>query len=109
MRDYFSGLDIAPSQLEPGILPTEVLDRISYVRHNFLERLPFPDDSFDFVRLASVSLGVPGELLRWEMCPRRDAELSYSEYSWLALVDEAVRVLRPGCEKAHGQYREAQD
>ena len=40
--------------------------------------LPFYDDSFDFVRIAHVGLGVP-------------------EHMWAQLVEEATRVLAPGC------------
>ncbi|ORY88741.1 hypothetical protein BCR35DRAFT_204518 [Leucosporidium creatinivorum] len=74
----FVGLDIAPSEIPHDYLAYDISNRLSYVQHNFLEPLPFDDDRFDFVRIANVGLGVP-------------------EHMWAQLIEEATRVLSPGC------------
>jgi hypothetical protein len=59
-----AGLDIAPSEIPHDYLDYDISNRLSYVQHNFLDPLPFNDDRFDFVRVANVGLGVPGESTR---------------------------------------------
>lgn len=57
-----TGLDIAPAELLPAnLLPYELATRLSYVQADFLEPLPFDEGQFEFVRIANVGLGVPGE------------------------------------------------
>ncbi|KAM0752383.1 hypothetical protein T439DRAFT_206918 [Meredithblackwellia eburnea MCA 4105] len=55
----FYPLDIGPSNILLELLPPQVAARITYTRHNFLAKLPFPNDTFDYVRLAHVSQGLP--------------------------------------------------
>ncbi|KAG9120195.1 hypothetical protein FRC07_004401 [Ceratobasidium sp. 392] len=52
-------------------------ERIRWVHGNFLERLPFDDGEFDFVRCRKIARGVP-------------------ESKWDALYEEMLRVMKPG-------------
>jgi SAM-dependent methyltransferase len=54
-----------------------VAARVSFQQFNFLEGLPYDSGVFDMVHIRFVGLGVP-------------------ETHWAELLDEAVRVLRPG-------------
>ncbi|KAH9889995.1 hypothetical protein C8Q73DRAFT_147103 [Cubamyces lactineus] len=75
---YFVGLDVVP--LHPDLIQVGSFDlasRITWVQANFLERLPFPNEEFDYVRLVRVARGVP-------------------EDKWDGLLEEITRVLRPG-------------
>lgn len=54
-------------------IPSQITSRISFIQHNFLTELPLQKASFDFVRLAYVSLGVPGQFMRWY--PRSSQEI----------------------------------
>ncbi|KAF8896458.1 hypothetical protein BD779DRAFT_586901 [Infundibulicybe gibba] len=51
--------------------------RISWEWGNLLDGLPFPPDTFDFVRIAGIGLGVP-------------------EDEWQLVLEEAGRVMKPG-------------
>ncbi|KAM0788180.1 hypothetical protein ACM66B_001340 [Microbotryomycetes sp. NB124-2] len=77
-QTLFIGLDIAPDGMATDHLPPDVSARLSYMQHDILQPLPFEDDQFDFVRISLVGLSLP-------------------EQHWLPLLDEAVRVLMPGC------------
>ncbi|PWN51248.1 hypothetical protein IE53DRAFT_368224 [Violaceomyces palustris] len=84
----FIGLDVCPIQSDLSVLgEPELARRISWVVANFLRRLPFPDDSFDYVHIRFVQFGVP-------------------EDRWPDLVSEAERVLAPGgvLEILEGNY-----
>ncbi|GAA5869550.1 hypothetical protein JCM16303_000507 [Sporobolomyces ruberrimus] len=75
---HFVGLDAEPSRFCDDILPDPIRGRISHVQHDFLlDRLPFDDNSFDFVRIARLNFAVP-------------------ETKWSELLDECIRVLVPG-------------
>ncbi|KAG6915147.1 hypothetical protein DXG01_013042 [Tephrocybe rancida] len=71
---HFIGLDIVPLQPDPT---SNLASRITWVHHNFLEGLPFPDDEFDFVHIKRIALGVP-------------------EDKWDRLFEEICRVMKPG-------------
>ncbi|KAI0669238.1 hypothetical protein C8Q78DRAFT_203779 [Trametes maxima] len=74
----FVGLDVVP--LHPDLIQVGSFDlasRITWVQANFLERLPFPNEEFDYVRLVRVARGVP-------------------EDKWDGLFEEITRVMRPG-------------
>ncbi|RDX50325.1 hypothetical protein OH76DRAFT_1482460 [Lentinus brumalis] len=74
----FVGVDVVP--LHPDLLQVgcwDLASRITWVQANFLERLPFPNEEFDYVRLVRVSRGVP-------------------EDKWDAFLEEITRVMRPG-------------
>lgn len=43
------------------MLDESVRARVSFVKHNFLEPLPFFDGEFDYVRVACVNSGMPGK------------------------------------------------
>ncbi|KAG9096355.1 hypothetical protein FS749_008667 [Ceratobasidium sp. UAMH 11750] len=86
----FVGFDLVPIQpsLERvtsragGTIGTKHSDlglneRIRWVHGNFLERLPFDDGEFDFVRCRKIARGVP-------------------ESKWDALYEEMLRVMKPG-------------
>lgn len=57
-------------------------ERIRWVHGNFLEKLPFPDGEFDFVRCRKIARGVP-------------------ESKWDGLYEEIVRVMKPGAAFEH--------
>lgn len=74
----FVGLDIVP--LHPDLQrmgSSDLASRITWVQANFLNKLPFPNDEFDFVHIKRIALGVP-------------------ETKWESLLDEIDRVLKPG-------------
>ncbi|KAI0357437.1 hypothetical protein OH77DRAFT_100776 [Trametes cingulata] len=75
---YFVGVDVVP--LHPDLIQVGSFDlatRITWVQANFLERLPFPDEEFDYVRVVRVARGVP-------------------EDKWDSLFEEITRVMKPG-------------
>ncbi|KAH8921339.1 hypothetical protein BT69DRAFT_1196163, partial [Atractiella rhizophila] len=69
-------LDIAPS-LPTSLLPSNVRNRIEFVQANYLEPLPFGDESFDFVHLSNGMQAIP-------------------ENRWQDVLEEICRVLKPG-------------
>ncbi|CBQ70380.1 conserved hypothetical protein [Sporisorium reilianum SRZ2] len=84
----FVGLDVVPVQPPMASLADADLEhRVSWVVANFLEPLPFPDASFDYVHIRFVLQGVP-------------------EDKWLDLFSEARRILAPGgvLELVEGNY-----
>ncbi|KAL0580636.1 hypothetical protein V5O48_001366 [Marasmius crinis-equi] len=77
-RCHFVGLDVVP--LHPDLIQVGSLDlaqRITWVQHNFLEGLPFPNEEFDFVHIKRIARGVP-------------------EDKWDFLFEEITRVMKPG-------------
>lgn len=60
---------------QPGI--SDIVNRVRWVHGNFLDPLPFKSNSFDFVRICDVGIGVP-------------------EDEWGHLLQEVSRVLIPG-------------
>ncbi|KAK1232824.1 hypothetical protein PQX77_004050 [Marasmius sp. AFHP31] len=75
---HFVGLDVVP--LHPDLIQVGSMDmaqRITWVQHNFLEGLPFPNEEFDFVRIKRIARGVP-------------------EDKWDILFEEITRVMKPG-------------
>ena len=84
----FVGLDIVPIQPPMHQLADPDLHhRVSWVVANFLEPLPFPDASFDYVHVRFILQGVP-------------------EDKWVDLFSEARRILAPGgvLEVVEGNY-----
>uniref|UniRef100_V5EMQ5 Methyltransferase domain-containing protein n=1 Tax=Kalmanozyma brasiliensis (strain GHG001) TaxID=1365824 RepID=V5EMQ5_KALBG len=74
----FVGLDLVPIQPPLHKLGDPDLEhRVSWVVANFLEPLPFPDASFDYVHIRFLLQGVP-------------------EDKWVDIFSEARRVLAPG-------------
>ncbi|CAI2185454.1 6682_t:CDS:2, partial [Funneliformis geosporum] len=68
----FTGMDISP------VIPSTIKPRnISFVRGNVLEGLPFDDNTFDFVHQRFLVAAIPLN-------------------DWQNLVNELVRVLKPG-------------
>jgi len=57
-------------------LNDRAIQRISFTHGNFMQRFPFPDASFDFVRLSDLALAVP-------------------RYAWGLILTEVHRVLKP--------------
>ncbi|TKY85143.1 hypothetical protein EX895_006223 [Sporisorium graminicola] len=84
----FVGLDIVPIQPPMASLADPDLEhRVSWVVANFLEPLPFPDASFDYVHIRYILQGVP-------------------EDKWFDLLSECRRILAPGgvLELVEGNY-----
>ncbi|KAH8114428.1 hypothetical protein DFH11DRAFT_215262 [Phellopilus nigrolimitatus] len=77
-QTHFTGLDIVP--LHPDLTrvgPSDLANRVSWVQANFLHRLPFPENEFDFVFLKRVFRAVPEDKIN-------------------VLFDEILRVMKPG-------------
>ncbi|KAI0031418.1 hypothetical protein K488DRAFT_52142 [Vararia minispora EC-137] len=73
----FVGFDLVNIQIPTAYLESQLASRISWQHGNFLsQRLPFDDNSFDFVRIMSIARGVP-------------------ENKWISLFQEVNRVLAP--------------
>ncbi|KIJ53421.1 hypothetical protein M422DRAFT_25792 [Sphaerobolus stellatus SS14] len=73
----FVGFDYLDVQPKLYMLPVKVAERVQWVHGNFLERLPFEDNSFDHVHIHRIAWGVP-------------------EQSWDHLCLEIERILCPG-------------
>ncbi|KAF8631703.1 hypothetical protein AX15_002251 [Amanita polypyramis BW_CC] len=74
----FVGLDIVP--LHPDLRrigSPDLASRITWVQANFLEKLPFPNEEFDYVHVKRIALGVP-------------------EDKWDPLLEEITRIMKPG-------------
>ncbi|KDQ62491.1 hypothetical protein JAAARDRAFT_170906 [Jaapia argillacea MUCL 33604] len=75
---HFVGLDIVP--LHPDLQQVGLFDlasRVTWVQANFLDKLPFPNEEFDYVHIKRIARGVP-------------------EDKWDSLFDEISRVMKPG-------------
>ncbi|GAA5918990.1 hypothetical protein JCM1841_002676 [Sporobolomyces salmonicolor] len=77
-KTEFVGLDAAPTRLADNMLSSSIVGRLSYVQRDFFGGLPFDDNAFDYVHIQYLNLGLP-------------------EPEWATLLEEAVRVLAPGC------------
>ncbi|GJN92831.1 hypothetical protein Rhopal_005869-T1 [Rhodotorula paludigena] len=73
---HFVALDLVPSLVVDEMLPAGVKGRVEFVQHNVLGQLPFPDDSFDYVRVSGINSSLP-------------------ENIWDQLIESCARVLRP--------------
>ncbi|CAG8586860.1 21912_t:CDS:2 [Cetraspora pellucida] len=71
-KSKFIGIDISPVQPEENIPPNA-----KFTQANLLERLPFDDNTFDFIFQRFLCLGIPAD-------------------KWQSVVNELVRVLKPG-------------
>jgi SAM-dependent methyltransferase len=72
-----TGVDIAPPAAMEGSAPMRMPSNYAFVAANVLEGLPFPDASFDFVHQRLLYAALPAD-------------------RWQAVVNELVRVTRPG-------------
>ncbi|THH08452.1 hypothetical protein EW145_g2690, partial [Phellinidium pouzarii] len=93
---HFVGLDIVP--LHPDLTrvgSTDLANRVSWIQANFLERLPFPDNEFDFVQVyifdLTCYLYINGGCRYTKRISRAVPEDKID-----ALFEEVVRVMRPG-------------
>ncbi|CAG8729599.1 16669_t:CDS:2, partial [Racocetra fulgida] len=68
----FTGIDISP--IQPGYIKPK---NAEFIEANVLERLPFDNDTFDFVFQRLLFAGIPGN-------------------EWHSVITELVRVLKPG-------------
>ncbi|CAG8798714.1 11467_t:CDS:2, partial [Racocetra persica] len=68
----FTGVDISP--IQPGYIKPK---NAEFIEANILERLPFDNDTFDFVFQRLLFAGIP-------------------ENEWHSVINELVRVLKPG-------------
>ena len=71
------GMDVAAPAVDASVAPDARPANFSFVQGNVLERVPFPDDSFDFVHQRFLTLAIPAA-------------------SWPGVVAELLRVTRPG-------------
>ncbi len=71
------GVDVAPPVVEEATAADIRPDNYAFVQGNALERLPFADNSFDFVHQRLLTLAIPAN-------------------RWPAVVQELLRVTRPG-------------
>ncbi|CAG8510125.1 14584_t:CDS:2, partial [Dentiscutata heterogama] len=68
----FIGIDISP--IQPRCIKPK---NAEFIQANILERLPFHNDTFDFVFQRLLFAGIPGN-------------------EWRSVINELVRVLKPG-------------
>jgi SAM-dependent methyltransferase len=72
-----TGLDLAPTTVDPAWLPSNMAARISFVQYDLHKKpWPFPDANFDMVRWSFLGDAMPESL-------------------WADLVEEATRVTAP--------------
>lgn len=71
------GVDVAPPPMDENVANKLHADNYTFVQGNALERLPFPDGSFDFVHQRLLTLAIP-------------------EAQWPGAVHELARVTRRG-------------
>ncbi|CAG8472229.1 33116_t:CDS:2, partial [Racocetra persica] len=71
-KPKFIGLDIAPVQTDENKPPNT-----EFIQANVLERLPFDDNTFDFIFQRFLLSGIPLD-------------------KWVSVINELVRVLKPG-------------
>ncbi|KIM28696.1 hypothetical protein M408DRAFT_329163 [Serendipita vermifera MAFF 305830] len=75
-HSHFVGLDLMPIQPNLNLVAPELQQRIQWCISNFLDRLPFDDNHFDFIHIRRIARGVP-------------------ENKWPYLLEEVSRVLKP--------------
>ncbi len=71
------GMDVAPPPVDANATPDARPANYSFAQGNVLERIPFPDNSFDLVHQRFLALAIPAA-------------------RWPGVVDELLRVTRPG-------------
>jgi SAM-dependent methyltransferase len=71
------GMDVAPPPMDAAAAADVRPANFSFAQGNALERVPFPDDSFDFVHQRFLTLAIPAA-------------------RWPGVVAELLRVTRPG-------------
>ena len=71
------GMDVAPPPLDAAAAADARPANFSFAQGNVLERVPFPDDSFDFIHQRFLTLAIPAA-------------------RWPGVVAELLRVTRPG-------------
>ncbi|CAG8638615.1 1426_t:CDS:2 [Cetraspora pellucida] len=71
-KSKFIGIDISPVQ--PNTIKPK---NAEFIEGNVLKHLPFPDDTFNYVFQRFLNVGIP-------------------EKSWPSVINELVRVLKPG-------------
>ena len=71
------GMDVAPPAVDASAAPDARPANFTFAQGNVLERIPFPDNSFDFVHQRFLTLAIPAA-------------------RWPGVVDELLRVTRPG-------------
>ena len=71
------GMDVAPPAVDANAAPDARPANFTFAQGNVLERIPFPDNSFDFVHQRFLTLAIPAA-------------------SWPGVVAELLRVTRPG-------------
>jgi len=77
------GFDVMDVQLTTSAIKHQyglndrAIHRLRFTHGNFMRRFPFPDATFDFVRLSDLTLSIP-------------------RYAWGLILTEAHRVLKPG-------------
>ncbi|HZC05181.1 MAG TPA: class I SAM-dependent methyltransferase [Ktedonobacterales bacterium] len=80
------GVDVAPPVVSERLPATPTTDNYTFVQGNVLERLPFADNSFDFVHQRYLILAIPAQ--RW---PQVIAELMRvtRPHGWVELIETA--------------------
>ncbi|CAG8755828.1 26565_t:CDS:2, partial [Gigaspora margarita] len=71
-KSKFIGMDISQVQPEENIPPN-----VEFIQGNLLERLPFDDNTFDFIFQRFLFVGIPAD-------------------KWPSVINELVRILKPG-------------
>ncbi|CAG8468730.1 11171_t:CDS:2 [Dentiscutata erythropus] len=71
-KSKFIGIDISPVQSEENKPPN-----VEFIKANVLERLPFDDNTFDFIFQRFLTGGIPTD-------------------KWPSVINELVRILKPG-------------
>lgn len=70
------GMDVAPPPVDMSAAPDARPENYAFVQGNALERIPFPDNSFDFVHQRFLALAIPAA-------------------RWPGVVAELLRITRP--------------
>ncbi|CAG8456100.1 11423_t:CDS:2 [Dentiscutata heterogama] len=71
-KSKFIGIDISPVQSKENKPPN-----VEFIKANVLERLPFDDNTFDFIFQRFLTAGIPTD-------------------KWPSVINELVRILKPG-------------
>ncbi len=93
------GVDVAPVPVMSGAHThnqTLAADNYVFVQADVMQGLPFADNSFDFVHMRLVVLGLP--YAQWRPVVQELHRVTRSG-GWLELVDTAVTARSPGAEK----------
>jgi len=71
------GMDVAPPAVDASATPDTRPENFTFAQGNVLERIPFPDNSFDFAHQRFLTLAIPAT-------------------RWPDVMSELLRVTRPG-------------